>query len=466
MSKLVSITDKTYYSLQLTCCRYDPNVAATHHWATGGTTAQHPQQQPLWGTTPHPQSHLPAPQHVGTTADHHTNSHHAWDTSRYHSVDYQHNSHSESSFDSKPSPVTTDRRPKPEDRLDSLQAASNCKPKPEPEANDSKSNLDLDTRIAMLLQNKDSGIAPPFLALGLGSDEDEEKKIQEVKKVKENESSSSVSQSDSTSDSGSDTDVGEGSMDSSGGDIKSKWTILENILEPLSTPPSPYISKDMYKYWHEKGKELKMEAQRREREENRERLKKLKKKTLQKREKEKSSSDNSNDVKSEVKVEPGQEDSQVNGIDDDRMSLSSLSSTEDPILHQDVPIPPEGTTIPTAGGHYAAPPPGYTHYTHPPGYPTSYLPTGYPTGSISQDGATFSWQPPPGYPPNFVSGYPGYNPGYMALPSGYTGVTQPPPGTNITGQNPYHSYFGPGYPTTQDPDSTHKSGEYHDPTIK
>ncbi|KAK8750178.1 hypothetical protein OTU49_015284, partial [Cherax quadricarinatus] len=79
---------------------------------------------------------------------------------------------------------------------------------------------------------------------------------------------------------------------------------------------------------------------------------------------------------------------------------------------------------------------------------------------------TYAWQPPPGYPSNFVSGYPGYNPGYMALPPGYSAITHPPPGTSIPGQTPYPPYFGPGYPPTQDhTDSTHKSGEYHDPTI-
>lgn len=450
--------------------RYEQSVAAGHHWGSGTTAAPHPQQPP-WGAA-HPPGHLPS-QYVATTADHHTNSHHPWDTSRYHSVDYQHNSHSESSFNTstgaKPNTVNTNRRAKLEDRLDSLEAAVNCKPKAEPEEDDNKSNLDLDTRIAMLLQNKESGIAPPFLAV-LGSDEEDEKKGvgQEGKKVKESSTGSSVSpsDSDSTSDTGSESEVGEGSKDSSGGEMKPKWTILENILEPLSTPPSPFISRDMYIFWHEKGNELKMEAQKREREENRERLKKLKKKKLKKRDKEKTSSDNSNDVKSEVKVEAGQEDSQMNGIDDDRMSLSSLSSTEDPILHQDVPIPPAGTQVPPGGGPYTAPPPGYPHYTPSSGYPASYLPPGYPPATISTDGATYSWQPPPGYPPNFVSGYPGYNPGYMALPAGYSALSQPPPGTSIPGQAPYPSYFGPGYHTAQDPDSTHKSGEYHDPTIK
>ncbi|XP_042232871.1 histone-lysine N-methyltransferase SETD1-like isoform X2 [Homarus americanus] len=448
------------YSYQEYRGTFPTNVTAGHHWNTGSTAAAPPPQ--TW--VAHPSTHVP----THAAADHHTtNSHHSWDASRYHSLEYQRNSHNDSPFENKATPA----RPKLEERLDTIEAAINCKPKHESEEEEDKSNLDLDTRIAMLLQNKDSGMAPPFLALGLGSDEEEEKKeglSQEEKKVKDKESSvqttssSSVSNSDtdSSSDTGSESEVGEGSKDSSGGEGKSKWAILENVLEPLSTPPSPFISQEKYIYWHEKGNELKMEAQRREREENRERLKKLKKKKVKKKDK---VSDKSKDIKSEVKTEPMLEENQVNGIDDDRMSLSSLSSTEDPILHQDVPIPPAGTTVPPPGTPFSAPPPGYSHYGPPPGY-QSYLTPGYPPPAIPQE-ATYPWQPPPGYPANFVAGYPGYNPGYMALPPGYSTITQPPPGTTLTGQSPYPPYFGPGYPQPQDGDSTHKSGEYHDPTI-
>lgn len=372
-------------------------------------------------------------------------------------------------------------RPKLEEHPEIPEPPANCKPKNESEEEEDKSNWDLDTRIAMLLQNKDSGMAPTFLALGLGSDEEEEKKenaSQEDKKVKDSKesgtqssssSSGSASNSDdsnssssSSSDLGSDSEVGESSKDSNScGEGRSKWAVLDSILEPLSTPPSPFLSQEMYMYWYEKGRELKMEAQRREREENRERLKKLKKKKVKKKHREDKASDRI--INSDVKVEQGEEEeSQVNGIDDDRMSLSSLSSTEDPILHQDVPIPMQGS-------QFTAPPPGYTHYTAPPGYPGSYLPSGYPTtpASLPQDSTTYSWQPPPGYPPNFVAGYPGYNPGYMALPTNFPSMSQPPPGTTIPGQVPYPSYFGPGYPAPPDAsDATHKSGEYHDPTIK
>lgn len=449
--------------------RYPPNVPPGHHWGPAGTPGTAQQQQQPWAA--HPSGHIqPHPQ-----GEHHSsNSHHAWDTTQYHSLEYQRNSHNDSPYENKSA-----GRSKLDERLEKMEPAININNKPpkhESEEEEDKSNLDLDTRIAMLLQNKDSGMAPPFLALGLESDEEEEKKeniVQEENRMKEKESSGPTSSSSSTTDSDtdsssdveSDSEGGDSSKESSRGEGKSDWALLENILEPLSSPPSPFLSHEMYLYWHEKGNELKKEAQRREKEENRERLKKLKKKKVKKKSKETKGNDKVKEIKSEVKVESMQEDSQVNGIDDDRMSLSSLSSTEDPILH--VPIPPAGSAVPPPAGPFTAPPPGYSQYAPPPGYPPSYLPPGYPPPHAMTQEAAYQWQPPPGYPPNFVSGYPGYNTGYMTIPSGYSSISHPPPGPSVPGQAPFPPYFGAGYPPTQDPsDSTHKSGEYHDPTIK
>ncbi|XP_064082523.1 histone-lysine N-methyltransferase SETD1-like isoform X2 [Macrobrachium nipponense] len=436
-------------------------VVSGHPWGTSSAASSMATQ----GWASHTQPHIVPPSN-----DHHSsNSHHSWDPSRFPSMDYQRSTQNESPFQNKVHTESSGKS-KLDERLEKMEIAVNSKPKPESEEEEDKSNLDLDTRIAMLLQNKDSGMAPPFLALGLGSDEDEDKKdivVPEEKKVKDKQSTasssgSSGSDSDSctSSDSGSESEVGEGSKESSSSEGKSNWSLLETILEPLSTPPSPFLSQEVYLQWHEKSIELKKEAQRREREENRERLKKLKKKKAKKRTKD---TEKDKDMKSEVKEEPVNEESQVNGIDDDRMSLSSLSSTEDPILHRDVPIPPAGSGVPGSGAGYGAPP-GYNQYAPPPTYP-SYLPGGYPSHPMATE-SVYSWQQPPGYPPNFVSGYPGYNPGYMALPAGYSNVTHPPPGTNLAGQNPYAPYFGPGYSAVQDPgNATHKSGQYHDPTI-
>ncbi|XP_068207015.1 histone-lysine N-methyltransferase SETD1 [Palaemon carinicauda] len=437
-------------------------VVSGHPWGTSGTPGI-PQQG--WPSQTQPHVVPPANDH------HSSNSHHSWDPSRFPPIDYPRSTQNESPF---PNKVHTESsgKSKLDERLEKMEVMVNNKPKPESEEEEDKSNLDLDTRIAMLLQNKDSGMAHPFLSLDLGGDEDEDKKdvvVPEEKKVKDKQSTvsssgSSASDSDSctSSDTGSESEVGEGSKESSGGEGKSNWSLLETILEPLSTPPSPFLSQEVYLQWHEKSIEFKKEAQRREREENRERLKKLKKKKAKKRTKD---TEKEKDIKSEVKVEPVNDESQVNGIDDDRMSLSSLSSTEDPILHREVPIPLAGPGVPGPGAAYGAPPPGYNQYAAAPAAYPSYLPGGYPGHPMAAE-SVYSWQQPPGYPSNFVSGYPGYNPGYMTLPSGYSNVAQTPPGTNMAGQNPYAPYFGPGYPAVPDPgNSTHKSGQYHDPTI-
>ncbi|KAK7086100.1 hypothetical protein SK128_010805 [Halocaridina rubra] len=442
---------------------YPQGVVPGPQWGGPGGPPNIPPPHQPWHQ-PHQPPHMLNP----PPNDHHaSNSLHSWDSNRYHSQEHHRSAQNGGNFQKGPSETVA--KTKLDERIEKLERPVNSKSKVESEEEEDKSTLDLDTRIAMLLQNKDSAMAASFLALGLGSDEDEDKKdgiVKDEKKLKDKQSTasssgSSLSDSESCSSSsgGSESDVGEGSKESSGGEGKSDWSLLETILEPISTPPSPFLSQKTYLYWHEKSIEFKKEAQKREREENRERLKKLKKKKPKKR----TNVTREKDKKIEVKDEPINDESQVNGIDDDRMSLSSLSSTEDPILHQDVPIPPAGAPVSGPGAPYTAPPPGYNQYAPPPGYPPSYMPSGYPPHTMAPE-ASYPWQPP-GYAPNFVSSYPGYNPGYMALPPGYTNMAHPPPGGTVPGQS-YPPYFGPGYPPPQESgDTTHKSGEYHDPTI-
>ena len=408
-------------------------------------------------------------------------------------------------------------------------------------------NLDLDTRIAMLLQNKDTSMAPPFLTIGLGSeDEEEENGIKE--KPEEQEASNTegvnnhqeektecdtskeevsqkketVNESESGSSSSSGTSVSEDEGDDdgslSGSSTERSSSREEGDLkkedEPLlSDPPSPFISKEQYEYWYGKSLELKKEAQRQEQKENRERLKKFRKRKLKKIKKTKKKNEeginNTNNENVAINNNNGNlqhKDAHMNGVeDDDRMSLSSLSSGEDPILHQqDIanmasrfqhppisgsqynaphipPAPPPGQYNPAApgqppfnaqpgstGAHYNAPPPGYPQphhqYPHPAGYPTPYAPPGYPM----QHDPSYPWhRPPPGYPSQAqIPGYPHYAGSYMNYPQSNVPPGYPP--MNHQGAlPPYSPYYPNNYPQighSDDPNSF-TSSQYHDPTI-
>lgn len=332
------------------------------------------------------------------------------------------------------------------------------------EEEEEKPSLDLETRIAMLLQNKDANIAAPFLSLADESDEEglkrdgEEDLEGDTKKpeipvtesdIKADDSDKEKKVSDKSSDSDVTTDSEEiGSLKGSGSE-KDDDTLPE---EPLSTPPSPFISKSQYLFWHEKGLELRNEAQRKERAENRERLKRLKKKRLKKT-KENLQETCQNLIQEMSIKEEGKESQQVNG-NDDCMSLSSLSSTEDPILHQDVLIPPP-------------PPPPFSSV--PSGYPQPYSQPNYPYGQgypphIQQNPA-YSWQPPlQGYQPNVQQSYSGYNPSYMSFPPGASGQ---PGSIDAQNQGQMAMYQWPMYPASDGPTSDgHLRGLYHDPTVK
>ena len=252
-------------------------------------------------------------------------------------------------------------------------------------------NLDLETRIAMLLQNKDSSIAPPFLSLT------DEQSDEETKKS----SSSGETEPEELS----------------GGEEKAAPP-----QEPLSTPPSPFLSQEIYLHWHKTTQELQQEAQK---EENKERLKRLKKKI----------------GKGKKKKE---ESSQINGVnDDDHMSLSSLSSTEDPILQQE-------STQETEPNPSAPYPP---HFSYP----------SFPYAPQSQHMTPINWQGQQNFSATPVDHYSFGTQNYLSYPPPYvSNYPVPPPG-----QMPMYPNW-PGY-FPQGPGSTsgnYQSGLYHDPTIK
>ncbi|KAJ2942804.1 hypothetical protein O0L34_g14992 [Tuta absoluta] len=124
-------------------------------------------------------------------------------------------------------PVETVEPRPPVDAADSKEP----EPKPPPPSDEPK-NVDLDTRIAMLLKGASGGggLAPPFLSLNMSSEEEEDghlpTKIPDL---------AACPPSD---------DEGSGSEDRDS--IISVSTRLDLDPEPLSTTPSPYLSREMY----------------------------------------------------------------------------------------------------------------------------------------------------------------------------------------------------------------------------
>ncbi|XP_076065509.1 histone-lysine N-methyltransferase SETD1-like isoform X2 [Oratosquilla oratoria] len=444
---------------------YSNTTTGSHQWSGGSSHTNQPPSGQQWTAS---SSHTNP-----VVQEHSSDSQPSWESSKLR-PDLAKNSHMKSPVHEPGVETWSGRVPEISDGRE-----AKVKPKPESDNEDEKSTLDLDTRIAMLLQNKDCGIAPPFLNFGAGSDDDDDKKEdsddKDMKKtsfkaVASSSSSSSSDSSDSSMDSDSSSgssSLGDGTRNSRESDER-KSDVLGTLLEPLSSPPSPFISHAQYLYWHERSIALKKEAIKKEKEETREKLKKLKKKKVKKKEKKKEAVNEKIEKveKDETKPIIKQENEElVNGADDDRMSLSSLSSTEDPILHQDVPIPPN---LPLGSTTFTAPPPGYPGYATQPSYPPPYLPPTYPHTQETN----YHWQPPPGYPSNLLPGYPGYNPAYSTYPPGttpaYASMMAPPPmpGAAVTPGQPPFPYYSPSFPPpAQAQDQTHKSGQYHDPTL-
>ena len=95
--------------------------------------------------------------------------------------------------------------------------------------------------------------------------------------------------------------------------------------EPLSQPPSPFLSKEVYLTCFKTSAAMKLEARSAEKKQNRVRMKRLK----HKKEKLKTVLESVQETPEENSSQiPTQEESSKVSLDDDRMSLSSLSSDD------------------------------------------------------------------------------------------------------------------------------------------
>nr|XP_013189562.1 unnamed protein product [Amyelois transitella] len=213
---------------------------------------------------------------------------------------------------------------------------------------DEHKNVDLDTRIAMLLKGAGSGagggLAPPFLSLGMSSEDDDEDRL--PAKIP-------------------DLDVHHPPSDDDGSISDDRESIIsidrnrEINTDPLSTTPSPYLSREFYMEVLQYTKDKK--AKREER-------KKLS--TLPPIDK--IGSDISSSEDELLTGEPQRPKPTTDGdnLDDDQMSLSSLSPNDTKIEEQ-VPADP-----------YYYPPlaaaPQQPYYQPMPAWPpTAYPPPGY-----------------------------------------------------------------------------------------
>lgn len=116
--------------------------------------------------------------------------------------------------------------------------------------------LDLDTRIEMLLKDRTTGkINPPFLKImsDSGDSDDDAKKSPSRRKKNRDAIREKLKQG------------------LCGGDplitidkIKSLQDLLEEPLSPLSQPPSPFLSEDIYLHWYRKGIEQTRQARNRD----------------------------------------------------------------------------------------------------------------------------------------------------------------------------------------------------------
>ncbi|KAJ8913700.1 hypothetical protein NQ315_007417 [Exocentrus adspersus] len=231
--------------------------------------------------------------------------------------------------------------------------------------------LDLDTRIALLLKEKGSGgMAPPFLALGVDSD-DESKSSDKLPKhlpiptsLDSDDDRSSISLSDMP-------------INPPAPDVQTD-AVKDNENIPLSVPPSPFLSKEIYLECHRLAIEQAVVARQREALETSALLKKVH--IEMKIGSDISSSEDElltgegiqhnyspierTELRHEFKMEK----------DDDRMSLSSLSSNDTKIEEakpdpQPPPLPPPTSNpppLPPIPGLYPAHYPNVPHY---PGYP-------------------------------------------------------------------------------------------------
>ncbi|KAJ8711311.1 hypothetical protein PYW07_008553 [Mythimna separata] len=272
-----------------------------------------------------------------------------------------HHSH-EVPVEPKPAEVVEPRPP--EDITDSKEP----EPKPPPPADEPK-NVDLDTRIAMLLKGASAGggLAPPFLALGISSEEEDDERL--APHIPDLDTHNPPSDDD-------------GSISEDRESIISMCSNKEVDPEPLSTTPSPYLARENYleclQNTIERGLQLPPPPQRK------------KFPQIDKIGSDISSSEDELLTGEEPKPKrsPEEQNRGQDNLDDDQMSLSSLSSTEAKIEEQ---VPADAYYYPPA----AAPPP-HPHYYQPMWPPTAYPPPGYggaELAGVMPYGGTFAAPP-------------------------------------------------------------------------
>lgn len=394
--------------------------------------------------------------------------------------------------------------------------------------------LDLDTRIEMLLKGKGAGgLAPPFLQLGISSDSEEDTPIKSVGKISSRRSSGSSSKHGSSRhrhssschhlDRSQQPSQSSSSSDTDGATLPPLPLTLSlppppgvdeplppppsfdraDQAEALSTPPSPFLSAEIYLKWHQIGIEQARKAREKEQEETTGLLESVnlnkpvidnddlgsiisssEDETLtathidksgktqseyfspqQQRQQESSTEDSDQatepaatlDLPPRVVPEGGSSRKstplQDEHRDDDRMSLSSLSSGDEKI--EVASQPPVNM--------YPAPPP-YTMYPpHPYPPPPYYHPPPAPLYPGAAEMYAWTRAPAPG------SNYP-YPPMMYHLPPpppGYPANTHYPPGITPLGTTVHYGYpsFHPRFPQTQG-QIPYESTDPQAPTIK
>ncbi|CAH2007526.1 unnamed protein product [Acanthoscelides obtectus] len=268
--------------------------------------------------------------------------------------------------------------------------------------------LDLDTRIALLLKEKGcGGMAPPFLALS--ADSDDESKTLDTKSLIPPPaaipaSALVVSDFEDDDDDRSSVSLSDMPINPPCPEDDIDVPPREDHNPPLSDPPSPFLSKEIYLEWHQRGIEQAVVARQREALETTALLKKVHIE-MNKIGSDISSSEDELLTGGNNYSPIGTSDSKAfKSKEDDRMSLSSLSSNDTKIeeVQPDPPPqppsqPPPQPPLPPPTPQTAVPPPLppipslYPGHAYP-GLP--HFPAGFP-------GTPFTSYPPPpfGYPP-------------------------------------------------------------------
>ncbi|XP_030747354.1 histone-lysine N-methyltransferase SETD1 [Sitophilus oryzae] len=302
--------------------------------------------------------------------------------------------------------------------------------------------LDLDTRIALLLEKGTGGMAPPFLTLGVDSDDDNPHKDL-IKDIPPLPKPLPIPTSIDSDDDRSSVSLSDMPINPMAPAIDLPPKDEEEL--PLSVPPSPFLSQEIYLECHKFALEQAVVAKQKDALETTALLRKAQEEFSKLGSDISSSEDelitgeknyspiDKRDFKNEFKFDK----------DDDRMSMSSLSSTEGTKIEEVKPQPPPQPPIqpPLPSSSLAYPPipgipsgvyPGYSSYSGYPSQATSYAYSAPPPGphlAYTPDWRSFSYgstQHPSTYPYTNPY-YPPFHPAVAsAAPYGFP--YQPVPG--------------------------------------